>query len=125
MSVFPALLMSQTEPTAGCGNPAFVQVGALAGTAPQTATSNVVQTESSFGMVAQEDQQIASRIKDFMSSLHEAKAEWGMFHMLIAQAVLRRPIHLAQPVESAPYWHVEPINDIVGRYVWEDSTTGE
>ena len=51
-------------------------------------------------MVAQEDQQIASRIKDFMSSLHKAKAEWGLFHMFMAQAVLRRPIHLALPVDG-------------------------
>ena len=55
-----------------------------------------------------------------MKTLHEAKAEWGIFHMLIAQTVLRRPIHLAQPVEDAPYWHVEPINDIIGRYVFEE-----
>ena len=58
------------------------------------------QPTASVGMVAQEDQQIASRIKDFMSSLHEAKAEWGFFHMFMAQAVLRRPIHLALPVDG-------------------------
>ena len=51
-------------------------------------------------MVAQEDQQMASRITDFMSSLHDAKAEWGFFHMFMAQAVLRRPIHLALPVDG-------------------------
>ena len=31
---------------------------------------------ASFVMVAQADQQTASRIQDFMSTLHEAKAEW-------------------------------------------------
>ena len=58
------------------------------------------QPSASVEMVAQEDQQIASRTKDFMSSLHEAKAEWGFFHMFMAQAVLRRPIHLALPVDG-------------------------
>ena len=58
------------------------------------------QPSASVEMVAQEDQQIASRIKDFMSSLHEAKAEWGFFHMFMAQAVLRRPIQLALPVDG-------------------------
>ena len=71
-------------------------------------------------MAAQADQQTALRIKDFMKTLHEAKAEWGIFHMLIAQTVLRRPIHLAQPVEDAPYWHVEPINDIIAGFVFEE-----
>ena len=71
-------------------------------------------------MAAQADQQTALRIKDFMKTLHEAKAEWGIFHMLIAQTVLCRPIHLAQPVEDAPYWHVEPINDIIADFVFED-----
>ena len=46
------------------------------------------------------DQRTESRIQDFMSSLHKAKAEWGIFHMLIAQTALRRPILLAQPVEG-------------------------
>ena len=55
---------------------------------------------ASFAMGAQADQQSASRIQEFMSTLHEAKAEWGIFHMLIAQTVLRRPILLAQPVEG-------------------------
>ena len=77
-----------TEPTAGCGNPAVVQVGALAGTAESCA------------MAAQAKQKTTSRIQDFMSTLHEAKAEWGIFHMLIAQVVLHRPIHLAQPVQG-------------------------
>lgn len=58
------------------------------------------QPSASVEMVAREDQQIASRIKDFMSSLHKAKAEWGFFHMFMAQAVLRRPIHLALPVDG-------------------------
>ena len=55
---------------------------------------------TSFAMAAQADHQTTARIQDFMSALHEAKAEWGFAHMLIAQAVLRRPIHLAQPVEG-------------------------
>ena len=55
---------------------------------------------ASFAMDAQADQKTESRIQDFMSSLHKAKAEWGVFHMLIAQTVLRRPILLAQPVEG-------------------------
>ena len=55
-----------------------------------------------------------------MSTLHEAKAEWGIFHMLIAQAVLRRPIHVAQPVEGNPCWHMEPITEIVRRFVCDD-----
>ena len=46
------------------------------------------------------DQRTESRIQDFMSTLHKAKAEWGIFHMLIAQTGLRRPILLAQPVEG-------------------------
>jgi len=46
------------------------------------------------------DQRTESRIQDFMSTLHKAKAEWGFFHMLIAQTVLRRPILLAQPVQG-------------------------
>ena len=58
------------------------------------------QPPASMEMVAQEDPKIASRIKDFMSSLHEAKAEWGFFHMFMAQAVLRRPIQLALPVDG-------------------------
>jgi hypothetical protein len=55
---------------------------------------------ASVAMDAQAEQQTASRIQDFMTTLHEAKAEWGIFHMLIAQTVLRRPIHLAQPVDG-------------------------
>ena len=54
-----------------------------------------------------------------MNTLDDAKAEWNIFHMLIAQAVLHRPIHLAQPVEGAPCWNVEPITDIIGRYAFE------
>ena len=54
-----------------------------------------------------------------MRTLHESKAEWGIFHMLVAQTVLKRPIHLALPLESAPYWHIEPITEIVRRYVFE------
>ena len=69
-------------------------------------------------MAAQECRQNASGIAEFVSTLLEAKAEWGIFHMLVAQAALRRPIHVAQPVEGEPYWHLEPINDIVGRYVF-------
>ena len=71
-------------------------------------------------LVAQEDQQTASRIQEFMKTLHEAKAEWGMFHMLIAQEVLHRPIHVAQPVEGKRCWLMEPINDIISQYVWEN-----
>ena len=55
------------------------------------------QPSASVEMVAREDQQIASRMKDIMRQLHEAKAEWGFFHMFMAQAVLRRRIHLALP----------------------------
>ena len=58
------------------------------------------QPSASCVMDAQADPQIASRIQDFMSTLHEAKAEWGFFHMFMAQAVLRRPIHLALPVDG-------------------------
>ena len=45
------------------------------------------QLPATFAMAAQTDQQIASRIQAFISTLHEARAEWGIFHMLIAQAV--------------------------------------
>ena len=71
-------------------------------------------------MAAQADHQTTARIQDFMSALHEAKAEWGFAHMLIAQAALGRPIHLAQPLDDAPYWHVEPITEIVRQYVFEE-----
>ena len=57
------------------------------------------QPSASVEMVTQEHQQIASRIKDFMSSLEEKK-EWGFFHMFMAQAVLRRPIQLALPIDG-------------------------
>ena len=70
-------------------------------------------------MAARADQQTTSRILAFVDTLHKAEAEWAISHMLLAQAVLRRPILLAQPIESAPYWHMEPITDIVGRYVFE------
>ena len=46
------------------------------------------------------DQRTKSRIQDFMSTLHKPKAEWGFFHMFMAQAVLRRPINLALPVDG-------------------------
>ena len=68
-------------------------------------------------MAAQADQQTTSRIQDFMRTLHEAKAEWSIVRMLIEQAVLSRPINLAQPIKSAPYWHMQPITEIVTQYV--------
>ena len=70
-------------------------------------------------MAAQADRQTTPRILAFLDTLSTAKAEWGISHMLLAQAVLRRPILLAQPIKSHPYWHMEPITDIVGQYVSE------
>ena len=58
------------------------------------------QPSASCMLVEQADAQIASRIQEFMSTLHEAKAEKGFFRMLIAQTVLQRPIYVAQPVEG-------------------------
>ena len=65
----------------------------------------------------QADQQTTSRILAFMATLNKAKAEWGISHMFLAQAALRRPILLAQPMASRPYWHMEPITHIVARCV--------
>ena len=72
---------------------------------------------STAAMAAQADRQTTSRILAFLDTLSTAKAEWGISHMLLAQAVLRRPILLAQPIKSRPYWRMEPISDIVGRCV--------
>ena len=55
---------------------------------------------ASLAMDAQADQKTEAGIQEFMGTLHKAKAEWGFFHMLIAQTVLRRPILLAQPVQG-------------------------
>ena len=50
---------------------------------------------SSCVMATQADQKTTSAIRDFMRSLHESKAEWGIFHMLVAQTVLNCLIYLA------------------------------
>ena len=59
-----------------------------------------------------------------MGTLDQPKAQWGMFHMVVAQAALQRPIHLAQPVDGDPDWHLEPINDIIGKYVFDERVGG-
>ena len=53
-----------------------------------------------------------------MGTLDQPKAQWGIFHMVVAQAALKRPIHVAQPVDGNPQWRLEPINEIVERYLF-------
>ena len=48
-----------------------------------------------------------------MATLDEPNAQWGLFHMIVAQTALQRPIHLAQPVDEYPGWRMEPVRDIV------------
>ena len=55
----------------------------------------------------------------FLATLVDSEQEWGMFHMLVAQAVLQRPVQLAEPVEGERRWHLQSINEIVLNYVRE------
>ena len=59
------------------------------------------------GALAWTDSRAHSTVKDFMATLDEPNAQWGLFHMIVAQTALQRPIHLAQPVDGIPCWHIE------------------
>ena len=50
-----------------------MQGGALSGTCPQT----------------------CAKVEEFMATLDKPKAHWDVFHMIVAQQALRRPIHFA------------------------------
>ena len=54
-------------------------------------------------------------VEAFLASLLES--EWGAPHLLVAQAVLSRPIVFAQPLSDEPRWHKHALNDIVTQYV--------
>ena len=90
-----ALLAPRHSVPAECRTPAVAQVGTLARSGPKA----------------------RSAVEDFMATLDEPKAQWGLFHMIVAQTALQRPIYLAQPVDGVPGWHIEPVCDMVAAWL--------
>ena len=60
---------------------------------------------------------LMSRLVDeFVRTFENPSAEWGIPHMVFAEAVLGRPIVVAQPVSERPHWHLVSLHEIVTQY---------
>ena len=52
-----------------------------------------------------------------MQQLRGASVEWGVFHLLVAQRVLGRPILFAHPVQGDRKWYWRSLNDLVADFI--------